>query len=196
MSEPTRDSDLKLVQATKAGNDTAFGTLVKKYQKKVYYLAYDLINDYDDANDIAQMAFIRAFEKIHQFEERAQFSTWLYRITVNLAMDQHRRRKRRPHESLESNLREVERQKKDEQFEEGQKSERDLQTGAQREHLEAALAKLSENQRTATVLKYFHQKSSKEIAEILGCSESTARIHLFRALRNLKKYLQNVQESL
>ncbi len=196
MSEPTRDSDLKLVQATKAGNDTAFGRLVQKYQKKVYYLAYDLVNDYDDANDIAQMAFIRAFEKIHQFEERAQFSTWLYRITVNLAMDQHRRRKRRPHESLESNIHEVERQKKDEQFEAGQKSERDLQTGAQREHIEAALSKLSENQRTATVLKYFHQKSSKEIAEILGCSESTARIHLFRALRNLKKYLQDVQDSL
>lgn len=196
MSEPARDSDLTLVQATKAGNDTAFGKLVKKYQKKVYYLAYDLIGDYDDANDIAQMAFIRAFEKIHQFEERARFSTWLYRITVNLAMDQHRRRKRRPHESLDDNIREVERQKKDEQFEAGRQSERDLQTGAQREHIDAALQKLSEHQRTATVLKYFHQKSSKEIAEILGCSESTARIHLFRALRNLKKYLQDVQDAL
>ena len=196
MNKPTRESDLKLVQSAKAGSRSAFGKLVKKYQQKVYYLAYDLVSDYEDAKDIAQEAFIKAFEKLHQFEERAQFSTWLYRITVNLAMDQHRRRKRRPHESLDDNIREIERQKKFEQAEEGQKTEFELQTAAQRQHLESALEHLSENQRTATVLKYFHQKSSKEIAQVLGCSESTARIHLFRALKNLKKHLHGQQDSL
>ncbi|MBN1465914.1 sigma-70 family RNA polymerase sigma factor [candidate division KSB1 bacterium] len=191
-----RESDLKLVQSAKAGNQTAFGTLVKKYQQKVFYLAFDLVHDYDDARDIAQEAFIKSFEKLQQFEERAQFSTWLYRIAVNLAMDQHRRRKRRPHESLEDNIREIERQKKVEQTEEGQRSEMELQTSAQRRQIDKALTALSKNQRAATVLKYFHQKSSKEIAEILGCSESTARIHLFRAMKNLRKQLKGVQEAL
>jgi len=192
----TRESDLKLVQSAKAGSKTAFGNLVKKYQQKVYYLAFDLVHDYEDAKDIAQEAFIKSFEKLHQFEERAQFSTWLYRITVNLAMDQHRRRKRRPHESLDDNIKEIERQKKSEQVEEGQRSEMELQTSAQRKQIEKALTNLSENQRVATVLKYFYQKSSKEIAEVLGCSESTARIHLFRAMKNLRKHLRGMQESL
>lgn len=198
MSRPAkkRDTDLKLVQAAKSGNRVAFGKLVKKYERKVFYLAFDLVHDYEDAKDIAQDAFIKSFEKLQQFEERAQFSTWLYRITVNLAMDQHRRRKRRPHDSLEENIHEIERQKKVEQAEEGQRSELELQTSAQRVQIEKAMAHLSENQRVATVLKYFHQKSSKEIAEVLGCSESTARIHLFRALKNMKKHLKGIQESL
>ena len=198
MSRPAkkRDTDLKLVQAAKSGNRVAFGKLVKKYERKVFYLAFDLVHDYEDAKDIAQDAFIKSFEKLQQFEERAQFSTWLYRITVNLAMDQHRRRKRRPHDSLEENIHEIERQKKVEQAEEGQRSELELQTSAQRVKKKKAMAHLSENQRVATVLKYFHQKSSKEIAEVLGCSESTARIHLFRALKNMKKHLKGIQESL
>jgi len=196
MNKSKQESDLMLVQAAKAGEKTAFGKLVQKYQKKVLYLAYDLIGDFDDAKDIAQEAMIKSYEKLYQFEERARFSTWLYRITVNLAMDKHRRRKRRPSESLEENIREIERQKHREQALEGQRSENELQQRAQREHIDTALQKLSEKQRMAAVLKYFHQKSSKEIAEILECSESTARIHLFRALRNLKKHLHGVQESL
>ncbi len=196
MSKPTRESDLKLVQDAKSGSKTAFGALVKKYQQKVFYLAYDMIHDYEDAKDIAQDAFIKAFEKLHQFEERAQFSTWLYRITVNLAMDQHRRRKRRPHDSLDDKIHEIERQKNSEQEEEGRRSEMELQTTAQRQQIDKALEHLSDNQRVATVLKYFHQKSSKEIAEVLGCSESTARIHLFRAMKNMKKQLKGMQESL
>lgn len=196
MSRLTRESDFKLVQSAKSGSSAAFGKLIKKYQQKVLYLAFDLIHDYEDAKDIAQEAFIKSFEKLHQFEERAQFSTWLYRITVNLAMDQHRRRKRRPQDSLEQNIQEIEQQKIIEQTEEGRRSERELQTLAQREQIDKALDNLSENQRVATILKYFHQKSSKEIAEVLGCSESTARIHLFRAVKNMRKHLKGLQESL
>ncbi len=196
MSESSKEYDRQLVHSAKAGATTAFGKLVKKYQKKVFYLAYDLVGDYEDARDVAQEAFIKSFEKLNQFEERAQFSTWLYRITVNLAMDLHRRRKRRPHDSLDDNIREIEKQKMSEQHEEGRRSEKQMQTRVQREQLESALQKLSEHQRVAAVLKYFHQKTSKEIAEVLGCSENTARIHLFRALRNLKKHLHGWQESL
>jgi len=196
MSDPTKESDRQLVYAAKAGNRAAFGKLAKKYQNKVLYLAFDLVGDYEDARDIAQEAFIKAFEKLAQFEERAQFSTWLYRITVNLSMDIHRRRKRKPHESLEENIQEIERQKKAEQNEEGLRAETLLQNVAQRKQLELALQKLSNHQRVATVLKYFHQKSSKEIAVVLDCSESTVRIHLFRALRNLRKHLQGWRDAL
>lgn len=196
MSDPAKESDRQLVYEAKAGNRAAFGTLAQKYQNKVFYLAFDLVGDYEDAKDIAQEAFIKAFEKLDQFEERAQFSTWLYRIAVNLSMDVHRRRKRKPHESLDENIREIERQKKGEQNLEGLQSELLLQNVAQRKQLEWALQKLSNHQRVATVLKYFHQKSSREIAAVLDCSENTVRIHLFRALRNLRKHLQGWHDAL
>jgi RNA polymerase sigma-70 factor, ECF subfamily len=196
MTEPPTVDDKTLVQATRDGDRAAFSKLVLKYQDKVFYLAYDLIGEYDDAKDVAQEAFIRAFEKIHQFEDRAQFSTWLYRITVNLAMDQHRRRKRRPLESLDDHIQEIERQKSSEQMEESLKTDDLLQTGVQRFHIDEALKRLSDHQRISVVMKYFHQKSSREIGELLGCSENTVRIHLFRGLRNLKRHLDKVKKLL
>ena len=190
------DTDKRLVQATREGNRAAFNKLVVKYQDKVFYLAYDLIGEYDDAKDIAQEAFIRAYEKLHQFEDRAQFSTWLYRITVNLAMDQHRRRKRRPLESIDDHIQEIERQKSSEQTEESLQAEEQLQTDVQRAHLDEALKRLSDHQRVAVVLKYFQQKSSREISQVIGCSENTVRIHLFRGLRNLRRHLDKVKKML
>ncbi|RPH95860.1 MAG: sigma-70 family RNA polymerase sigma factor [Calditrichaeota bacterium] len=193
MNQPQSDSDKEWVQAVREGKRAVFNKLVLKYQKKVLYLAYDLLGDYEDAKDVAQDAFIRAYEKIYQFEERSQFSTWLYRITVNLAMDLHRRRKRRPVESFEEHFREIEQTKSEDA---ASQPDELLQTSAQRHHIDSALQKLSDHQRIAVVLKYFQHKSSKEIAELLGCSENTVRIHLFRALRNLRKHLEKVQTAL
>ncbi|NQT25123.1 sigma-70 family RNA polymerase sigma factor, partial [candidate division KSB1 bacterium] len=85
----------RIIEDAKQGDRHAFGKLVQKYQSRILALAYDLMGNYDDASDLAQDAFIRAFSRISTFEGRAQFSTWLYRITVNLAMDTHRQRKRR-----------------------------------------------------------------------------------------------------
>ncbi|MDZ7371074.1 MAG: sigma-70 family RNA polymerase sigma factor [candidate division KSB1 bacterium] len=190
------EADAELVEATRSGNGAAFGKLVEKYQDKLLYLAYDLLGDFDEARDVAQEAFIRAFERIHQFEDRAQFSTWIYRITVNLAMDQHRRRKRRPVDSLEDHIHEIDRQNAEEQAAETLKPEDELHTDLRRRRLNEALQKLSDHQRTAVVLKYFHQKSSREISQVIGCSENTVRIHLFRGLRNLKRHLEKVKNIL
>jgi len=183
---PGQQADLKLVHKAKAGSKDAFGLLVNKYQQKVFYLAYDLVGDYDDAKDIAQNAFIRAYERLSMFQERAKFSTWLYRITVNMAMDEHRRRKRHPHDTLETHIRTIE-----QDAAEKDNNEPDPDSGERQKLRQALINKglgtLSKNQRTAVVLKYFHQKSSKEIGDILGCSESTARIHIFRGLKNLQR---------
>jgi len=184
------DNDDRLIIKARNGDKTAFGKLVKKYQQHVLYLAYDVIGDYDEAKDIAQEAFIRAFTKLGQFEKRARFSTWLYRITVNLALDVYRKKKRHPLKSLDKSMKEIESQTlKNESI--SIKSDGAVEFDEMRVKLNEALNGLSENQKTAAVLKYFHQKSSKEIAEIMGCAESTARIHIHRALGNLKKFLQN-----
>ncbi len=180
------ENDSRLLHRARNGDRNAFGTLVKKYQQKVLYLAYDLVNDYDTARDVAQDTFIRAYTKLDQFEDRAMFSTWLYRITVNMALDACRRKKRNTHQSLEDSLPEIEKN----YYENEEMNTTPGQIVENKEMyalLRKALENLTENQKTATVLKYFHQKTSGEIAEIMGCAESTVRIHIHRALGNLRK---------
>jgi len=187
------DNDNRLILKARGGDKAAFGKLVKKYQQKVLYLAYDLVGDYDEAKDIAQEAFIRAYTKLGQFEKRARFSTWLYRITVNLALDAYRKKKRYPLKSLDTSMKEIEDQNN---FYESisTKTDQKVELEESQVKLNNALDKLTENQKTATVLKYFQQKSSKEIAAVMGCAESTVRIHIHRALGNLKKILQQNED--
>lgn len=180
--------DHHLILKAKAGDSGAYGQLVRKYQNKVLYLAFDLCSNYDDAKDVAQDTFVRAFEKIHQFQERSQFSTWLYRIAVNLSMDLHRKRQNRQHRSLQDHEFDIDKK---------QMMTSDVETpltlvekNEQRVQIDRALNCLSPNQRTATVLKYFHQMNSREISGIMGCSEGTVRNHIFRALKNLKRQLK------
>lgn len=187
-SENRQLSEAVLIAEAKSGNRQAFGRLVKTYQNRVLALAYDLMSNYEDASDLAQEVFIRAFDKLGSFEERSRFSTWIYRITVNMAMDQHRKRKRRPTASFEAHFR-------DGIPPESQGNlitmpDDPVENEEVRNILFHALDQLTENQRTATVLKYFQHRSCKEIAEIMGCAEGTVRIHLHRALNHLRKKIK------
>ena len=175
------DQDKRLIREAKGGNKQAFGRLAMKYHKKVLFLSYDLVGNYEDARDLAQDVFIKAFEKLAQFQERAQFSTWLYRITVNTAFDFHRRRKKNDQPSIRKNISEY------------TQMEDSLYVIHQKDQIETALGALSMNQKTAMVLKYFHQNSTKEIAEIMGCTEGTVRNHIFRAMKKLRKHLRKSQ---
>jgi len=186
------DSDKRLVRKAKSGDRRAFGKLVDKYHYKILYLAFDLVGNYEDAKDLAQEVFIRAFEKLHQFQERSHFSTWLYRIAVNLSVDVHRRRQRNPHQSLEKSIDEIHRTASAEESVVTTSPEISIESDAMKAQIDGALEKLSRKQRTAIVLRYFHQKSSKEIAEIMGINENTVRIHIFRAIRNLKQHLSEL----
>ena len=187
------DSEKRLIQKAKNGDKVAFGKLVEEYHQKLLYVAYDLVGDYDDAKDLAQETFLRAYVKLSQFEERAKFSTWLYRVLYNLAIDSHRKKKRHPQHSLEEKLKEVTDGSKKLPasiiLQPGQDLERD-ETAKQ---LDAALEKLTLNQRIAVVMRYYHQKTSKEISEVMGCAESTVRIHIFRAMANMRKELGDLK---
>jgi RNA polymerase sigma-70 factor (ECF subfamily) len=180
--------DGQLVRKAKTGDKKAFGVLVKKYRDPILHLAFQMTGNWSDAGDLAQETFIKAYERLTQFREDSKFSTWIYRITVNLSVDHHRRKRRMKEVSLEVEPA-------------GQKGWLDrlsshAESAADRLEIEEtnkgigrALGRLSENQRTAVVLKYFHEKSSLEIANIMGCSETSVRTHIFRGLRNLKKVL-------
>ncbi len=190
MKKRKASPDEKFIAEAKAGNKRAFGKLIKNHQKQVLFLAFDLIGNYEDAKDLAQDVFIKSFEKIDQFQHKAEFSTWLYRITVNLAMDIHRKRKRRTQRLL------------DQPFNDNHPenwnglnhpSHDPVVRMENRDELENCINQLSINQRTATVLKYFHHRTTKEIAEMMGCTESTVRNHIFRALANMKRLMENTK---
>ncbi|MBN2093364.1 sigma-70 family RNA polymerase sigma factor [candidate division KSB1 bacterium] len=184
------DTDKRLVQKAKAGDKHAFGKLVNKYQKWILNLVYELVHDWEEAKDLAQEAFIRSYEKLAQFQERSEFSTWLYRIAINLVTDFHRRQKKYIHEEL--NEKSITEDSLDINQNSAQAALEDpVERIELRQKLDRAIQLLSEQQRIVTVLRYFHQKSLPEIAEIMECSESTARVHLFRAMTNLKKLLGN-----
>ena len=181
------DTEARLIRTAKSGNNRAFGQLVKKYQEQTLFLAYDLMGNYTDAKDLAQETFIRAFQKLSQYQERAKFSTWLYRITVNLAYDAYRVRRRDRIELIDP--------VNDKIFPWKTMSGDDLnptydiENREFRNRIQAELDRLTFNQRTVVVLKYFHEKNSFEIAKIMDCKPSTVRAHLLRALTHLRKAL-------
>src|SRR5665213_3421032 len=93
-----------LIERCKRGDLAAFNDLIRRYEKQVYNFAYRLTGNYDDANDVAQDAFLRVFNAIGSFRGDASFSTWLFRITTNVFLDERKRAKAHPHASLDEYL--------------------------------------------------------------------------------------------
>ena len=174
------DPDRRLVRFAKSGNRAAFGNLVSKYRAPVLALAFDYLHDYELAADVAQEAFIKAFRHIHEFKENALFSTWLYRITVNAALDARKSLKKQ-----KSGRGLFKKKQTAQPAEEQVSSFLNLDDDMLR-----ALNHLSENQYTAVVLRYFNDRSIREIAGVLDCSENTVRIHLHRAMQKLESELR------
>jgi RNA polymerase sigma-70 factor (ECF subfamily) len=171
------DRDQQLVRLAKHGNKAAFGKLALKYRDAVLTLAYDFLNDYHIAQDVAQTVFIKAFKNIGDFEEKSRFSSWLYRITVNTSLDIRKSKSRRRIFLI----------KKDESLEKNQVYIEPKRQNEINDTIIKALKNLSDQQQTSIILRYFHNLSVREIADVLDCSESTVRIHIHRALQKLDK---------
>ena len=174
------DPDRQLVRLAKNGNKAAFGKLARRYRDAVLALAYDFLNDYENAQDVAQNVFMKAFKNIGDFEEKSRFSSWLFRITVNASLDARKSKIRRRKFLI----------KKEVYEKNGQVSAQPEWRDGIDDTLINALNKLSDHQQTAIILRYFHDKSVREIADVLDCSESTVRIHLHRAIQKLDKSLK------
>jgi RNA polymerase sigma-70 factor (ECF subfamily) len=172
-------TDYQLIQQLKAGNDAAFEELLSRYKKPVLNFVYRLLGNADDADDVAQEVFVRAYRHIEDYRPKTQFSTWLFAIARNAAIDRLRHRQRHPTEPLEgiepaSPVR-------------GPAAEAQLQEiGAQ---IASAIQQLPEDQRTAIVLAEYHDQSHAEIAAIMGCSEKSVESRLYRARQTLRRAL-------
>lgn len=169
--------DHVLVATALSGRPEAFGTLVERYDRAVYHLAYRTLHDQEEARDVAQEAFFKAFRSLRTFKPGAKFSTWIFAITYHACCDRLSRRKRFSNEELPDRA----------DASAGPESQAIAQDEAQR--LRAAVEALPEKYRTVVTLYHLQGRQYEEIAQVLGIPMGTVKTHLFRAKDQLRRLL-------
>ena len=178
-----------LIRKAKQGDMLAFGELILKHEKIVYNLALRMMNHSEDAQDIAQEVFLKAYRSLANFDERSAFSTWLYRLTTNVCIDFLRSRKR--HDALSLTTEEEEdRIQELEISDEAPLPEEQLLYGEQKAQIRAAMAQLDEEARTILALRVVEDLPYEQIAEVLDLNTGTVKSRLARARMKLKKILE------
>jgi len=171
-------------------DEAAFDLLVERYQERAYRLAWSILRDAEEARDLSQEAFIRLYQAAESFGRRARFSTWFYRILVNLCLD-HRRKHLGWRSALVSDRSEDERETSivERQPAPVQDPVEELGRAEAMKALWNAVDRLSPQQRAALLLQVEEELPTVEIAAVLKCSEATVRVHLHRALTSLRKMM-------
>jgi len=179
-------SDEELVARSIGGDQESFNQLVLRWERPIYALAYRVIGREEDARDVCQETFLRAFRALNGFRGQAKFSSWLYRIALNLCRDWVRKERRTPVIQAPEELEVLEMAA----VREPTPSVEDLV--ARRELtrvVERAMARLPEEQRTAIILKEYHELTFQEIADLVGCPLSTVKTRLYQGLSVLRREL-------
>jgi RNA polymerase sigma-70 factor (ECF subfamily) len=183
-----------LIDRSRRGDLAAFDRLVRQYERNVFNTAYRLSGSHEDAADIAQEAFVRAWNNLKSFRGDSAFSTWLYRIVTNVFLDDRKRKRARPHRSLEDVLT-LDESTVQRQFEDPNPGPQDLAEGDERRKiLEEAIQTLPEGQRIMVVMYHTQGLSYEEIAEITQLPMGTVKSRLNRARLALRDRLSPVAE--
>jgi len=176
-------TDAELVDASLAGDRAAFDVIVERHRRHVYQLCYRFVGNHEDASDLAQDTFIRAFRGLRSFKGQASLGTWLYRIAVNVSLNKVGSKvpKLSPLEPLLAG---------DERLASLDETASDaLLRGERAAQVRAAIARLPKKQRATLVLRVYHDLPHEQIAAILGSSVGAVKANFFHALNNLKKLL-------
>ena len=180
----TNLTDAELVKTCLAGDGDAFGVLVERHQLHVYKLCYRFVGNHEDASDLAQDVFIRAYRGLKHFKGQASLGTWLYRIGVNVCLNRVASKTPKPG-PLDALL-----MKNDPRIVSADESASDAMLRGERAgQVRAAIAKLPRKQRATLILRVYHELPHEEIAGILGSSVGAVKANFFHALNNLKKLL-------
>jgi RNA polymerase sigma-70 factor (ECF subfamily) len=178
-----------LVCRARRGDLAAYDELVKRYQERIYATIYHMTANHEDANDLAQESFIKAFSALKSFKGGSSFYTWLYRIAVNKTINFLKQRKNKFHLSLDDQDANAEHDPDLVALISDKTPQRAASLSELKEKLNEAMLKLSETHRTVVVLHDVQGVSHEEIAEIVGCNVGTVRSRLFYARQQLQSYL-------
>ena len=168
-----------LVEASLAGTPGAFDVIVERHRRGVYQLCYRFVGNHEDASDLSQDVFLRAYRALRKFRGQSSLATWLYRIGVNVCLNRVSA-KRPPTESIDERPHPDERAKNPAD---------ELLRGERAAEVRAAIAQLPRKQRATLILRTYHEMSHQEIADVLGSSVGAVKANFFHALGNLKKRL-------
>ena len=185
------DSDSALVERVKLGDTAAFDILTKKYRERLFAVVYNMLGNREDAMDIVQDAFIKAFSKINSFRGSCAFYTWIYRIAVNMAITFMKRARMRRFFSFENSDEEMASKEVLEKLSVNCGGEKAAYLAEIREKLNEALQSLSIKHRTVVILYEIEGLSHQEIAEITGTSPATVRTRLHYAKQQLQALLKD-----
>jgi RNA polymerase sigma-70 factor, ECF subfamily len=178
------DRERQLILEAQGESHDAFRELVMLHMRRVYDLAYGFVNDHDDAEDVAQEVFVKVHNSIKQFRLESEFSTWLFRIVTNTALDKVKQRKRSSRRLVpmnESQVAEIQAQPEMEHIDTSQ-------------HIERALHELPTLQRAVVILRHMDGYSTRQVSSILRCSEGTVKTHLHRGLKKMRKALDHLKD--
>lgn len=177
-------ADLDVIRQVLAGDRGAFDALVRRYQREIYGLTYRMTRNAEDARDLAQEAFLQAYRSLASFRGQSGFSTWLYRIAMNLCLNQLKARRREDPGEVDGDL-----------VDPRVDALAVLATEERDRALLAAIQALPHQQRATLVLRVYQGLSHREISAVLGCAEGTAKANYFHAIRTLQRKLQAYRET-
>ena len=177
--DATRLEESAAIEACLAGDASAFDVLVLRHQKSIQRVCYRFTGNAEDAADLTQEVFVKAYRSLPKFRGTSAFSTWLYRIAVNACLSFKAARKNRTEEWDEDH----------DIVAEGPGVDEMVEAQMSAEHVRAALDTLPERQRLTVIMKVLEERTHAEVAEILGSNVGTVKANLFFAIRNLRKQL-------
>jgi RNA polymerase sigma-70 factor (ECF subfamily) len=180
-----KNEDIFYIEAVRKGNVTAFSVLIEKYQNMVYSLALKLLKNTEDAEEMAQDTFIKAFQKLDMYEGKSKFSTWLYSITYNACISELRKRRIQFSSLEEQRFSDQDEMKMNSYLSETKKED-------QEKYLNLALSKLPEDDQVLVTLYYYENQSMDDISIITGLTVSNIKVKIHRARKKMYELLHEL----
>jgi RNA polymerase sigma-70 factor (ECF subfamily) len=180
-------NDLELVELFQKGNEASFNELVRRYQEKVYGIAYRFVHDHDQADDIVQEVFVKVFHALNDFRGESGVYTWIYRITVNVSLNMIRKQRIKDFLRI------------DEFFEypseESERPDRQFEHEEQKQLIEEAIQRLPEKQKAVFILRYYEELPYEDISKIVKTSVGGLKANYFHAVRNIGEFVNRAHRT-
>jgi RNA polymerase sigma-70 factor (ECF subfamily) len=183
----TDSNDLELVELFQNGNEASFNELVGRYQEKLYWIARRFVNDHDQANDIVQEVFVKVYSALKKFRGESSVYTWLYRITVNVALSALRKQRIRDFVRIDKFFETAD--------DENEQPDAIFEKDEQQKLIEEAIEKLPEKQKSVFILRYHEELSYEEISLILKTSVGGLKANYFHAVKKIGEYVNRAHRT-